>query len=342
MANNTERKPSSFTPGILDLYFCPKGNIAKIISRTDFPKEKRETIRVLHKLDKRWNIVVPLYFALWIISAFGAIHSNLIVIDVFWYVIGGFALSTLMNLAHESTHNLFTHNPKIDRWIGFLCSVPILFSPTGYRLRHPLHHKFARSEEDPDDLERLTENTTLLSVLYVLTFIVGAYLFLLDTPIQAFKRGSRSQRIAIVLETVVMVSVLGAAWIVLPASGMVQGWLIPILIAFQIAHIRALAEHRLTSRGNEFIDTRTVLTNPVLSLLMCNINYHLEHHLYPGVPWYNLPKLHKLLQEEYQKAGSSVYTTYSEFLQDVFKVLRFGVVPGNRLIPQHVRREICL
>jgi fatty acid desaturase len=28
-----------------------------------------------------------------------------------------------------------------------------------------------------------------------------------------------------------------------------------------------------------------------------NVNYHLEHHLYPGVPFYNLPELHKALMQ---------------------------------------------
>jgi len=31
---------------------------------------------------------------------------------------------------------------------------------------------------------------------------------------------------------------------------------------------------------------------------MCNENYHLEHHLYPGVPWYRLSEVHAALREE--------------------------------------------
>jgi fatty acid desaturase len=32
-----------------------------------------------------------------------------------------------------------------------------------------------------------------------------------------------------------------------------------------------------------------------LVLAPINVNYHLAHHLYPSVPFYNLPKLHKRL-----------------------------------------------
>ncbi|MBM2841879.1 MAG: fatty acid desaturase, partial [Bacteroidetes bacterium] len=79
-----------------------------------------------------------------------------------------------------------------------------------------------------------------------------------------------------------------------------------------------------------------------VSFLMCNINYHLEHHLYPGVPWYNLPKLHRLLQQDYRKAGSSVYTSYTIFMLDTFRAIKAGAVPGKRLIPNHLREELCL
>jgi fatty acid desaturase len=45
--------------------------------------------------------------------------------------------------------------------------------------------------------------------------------------------------------------------------------------------------------------TRTVTSNRVVSILMCNLNYHLEHHTFPGIPWYHLPLLHGLLAPEY-------------------------------------------
>lgn len=54
---------------------------------------------------------------------------------------------------------------------------------------------------------------------------------------------------------------------------------------------------------------------------MCNLNYHLEHHIYPAVPWYNIPKLHALLIEDFRKAWASVYSSYFLYLKDVLKAL---------------------
>jgi fatty acid desaturase len=39
------------------------------------------------------------------------------------------------------------------------------------------------------------------------------------------------------------------------------------------------------------------LTNPLLRLLMWNMPYHAEHHLYPAIPFHRLPAAHAALRE---------------------------------------------
>ena len=49
-----------------------------------------------------------------------------------------------------------------------------------------------------------------------------------------------------------------------------------------------VTDHRLNSR--------TVYMNPVSRFLYLNMNYHVEHHMFPMVPYYALPRLHELDQ----------------------------------------------
>src|SRR5262245_64858773 len=95
-----------------------------------------------------------------------------------------------------------------------------------------------------------------------------------------------------------------------PATGSCNGaahrlLALPVPIVF--GNVRSWAEHALTRPGHPLTQTRTVTSNRVVSFLMCNLNYHLEHHLFPGVPWYNLPRLHALLADEYRRAGAQVH-----------------------------------
>jgi fatty acid desaturase len=325
-----------------DIYFCPEGNAARRVTRRDFSPEKKQAIRLLHTLRKRWNFIILLHCAIWLSAAFLAVKSQSIFIDLILYMIAGLSLSTLSVLGHESSHNLFTRNPRIDRFLGFFCGLPVLFSVAGYRIMHPLHHKFLHTKEDPDDIENVSNNPILLRLVYVFVFVCGVYLYLITVPLGALKKGNTKERFGVIAEGLAMLAIAVAAWFFFPTRVLLKGWLYPLLAAGQFANLRGIAEHGMTTGGNELTDTRTVTTHPALSFMMCNINYHLEHHLYPGVPWYNLPKVHRLLREDYVAAGSSVYKSYGVFLWDVLKALMGGVVPGSRLIPSHIREEICL
>jgi fatty acid desaturase len=325
-----------------DLYFCPDGNVAQVVTRKDFSADQRAALKRLHKLDKKWNWVILLHFGMWIGAAWLSISNESIPLNIVGYLVGGLALSAMSVMGHEASHNLFSRKQKIDRWLGFLVGTPVLFSAAGYRIMHPLHHKFVREARDPDNIENVTTNPFWLRWLYVFAFFFGVYLYLVTVPVNAMIRAGKKDRMLVLVEWLAMIGIVALGWVFLPARWMVEGWLLPLLVTGQIANIRGIAEHGMTTSGNELTDTRTVTTFPVLSFLMCNINYHLEHHLYPGIPWYNLPKAHTILKKQYEAAGSSVYQSYAKFLYDVGTALVKGVAAERRLIPAHIREHVCI
>ncbi len=325
-----------------EIYFCPDGNVAEVLTRKDFSGDQKNRLKELHTLDRKWNWVVALHYGIWLAAAWFSINVESIPLSILGYLIGGLSLSTLSVLAHEASHNLFTRNQKIDRWIGFIVGTPILFSAAGYRVMHPLHHKYVREAGDPDNLENITKSSFWLRWLYIFVFFFAVYLYLVMVPVNAIIRAPRREKILVLIEWLAMMAIIAIGWIFLPSHWMVEGWLFPLIVAGQVANIRGIAEHGMTTSGNELTDTRTVTTHPVLSFLMCNINYHLEHHLYPGIPWYNLPKAHRILKAQYETAGSSVYKSYVKFLYDVGKAVLKGVVAERRLIPFHIREHVCV
>ena len=52
----------------------------------------------------------------------------------------------------------------------------------------------------------------------------------------------------------------------------------------------------------------------------------MEHHLCPAIPWYNLPKMHTLLKEEYKRDGGHIYGSYLRFLWDALRTGVHGVL----------------
>ena len=44
------------------------------------------------------------------------------------------------------------------------------------------------------------------------------------------------------------------------------------------------------------------------------MNYHIEHHMFPLVPYYNLPKLHAEIKHDLPEPSPSIWAAYAELL----------------------------
>jgi fatty acid desaturase len=76
-----------------------------------------------------------------------------------------------------------------------------------------------------------------------------------------------------------------------------------------------LAENVLDHRLN----SRTVMMNPVSRFIYWNMNYHVEHHMFPMVPYHALPRLHALIRDDLPPAQPSILSAYREIIPAVLK-----------------------
>jgi len=103
-------------------------------------------------------------------------------------------------------------------------------------------------------------------------------------------------------------------------------WLMPIYGYTQHA---GLAEDVLDHRLN----CRTVYMNPVNRYLYWNMNYHLEHHMFPLVPYYNLPALHAIIKEDCPPPYSSILEAYREIIPAVLRQRKDPAYHARRKLP---------
>lgn len=294
---------------------------------------KRAAIRQLFALHRSRNLVVLVFLGLW----FGG--CVVVVQFPFWaarlpsYVVMGVALHALGILMHEAVHGNFFRHQMLDRWAAFLLGAPVLVSGAAYRVAHLRHHRYNRSWRDPDEFSNYIRHPKLLSLVFYAWALLGMLMFLVHVPVNALRLGTPRERIAVVTEYTMLAVVYGAvvvAAVHLDATDvLIHGWLFPMCIAWLIVNLRGWSEHMLTRPGHPLTQTRTVTSNRIVRFLMCNLNYHLEHHLFPGMPWYNLPRLHALLQDEYRKAGAFVYRSYVNFLWDAARAGIHGLAPAH-------------
>jgi fatty acid desaturase len=115
-------------------------------------------------------------------------------------------------------------------------------------------------------------------------------------PVVAWRRADAADRRRIALEYGAMLAVWVPLFSAVPMRVLLQTWLIPGVLVGYISAVRALAQHALTEPHDPLLASRSVRSNAVVSFFLLNENYHLEHHLFPEVPSYHLPRLRALLQ----------------------------------------------
>ena len=64
-------------------------------------------------------------------------------------------------------------------------------------------------------------------------------------------------------------------------------------------------------------NTRTYLGDPISAFFYWNLQYHVEHHMYAAVPYYNLPKLRQAIGWDLPVASKGLLATWKELVDTV-------------------------
>ncbi|MBD8063962.1 fatty acid desaturase family protein [Devosia sp. PTR5] len=211
-------------------------------------------------------------------------------------------------LLHDFAHYRFLSGRKgLSDWIcDNFVAWPILSTVASYRQNHLAHHRYTNTDKDPDWVIKLGKRKftfpqawqhaalDLVSYLVVVGSIID--IFSITARLKAAPKpplAYRLARLGYYLVLAALFTVLGI-W-----REVLLYWFVPYFTAFfLLMHVRSVAEHfGSMDYSHELGGTRSVVPYQWERALFAphHVNYHLEHHLYPSVPFYNLPQLHAAL-----------------------------------------------
>jgi fatty acid desaturase len=283
----------------------------------ELPEDTRETLKKLHARKPLYAIALAVFPLMWIVIA-AAIETA----SLWWMsLVGTFLIAYCFRcmgvLMHDAVHGSIFRNPTLDRMAAFAMGAPALISGAAYRVNHLNHHRYLRTPRDPDDLSQACRSDEQWRKLFYFRHIAGFHLYIWALPKRASKNASPLEAARITAEYRTILFVVGAIFVGLAFAGhavwMVWYWLIPLQLTLIAENIRALAEHHGTAGGSELRNTRTMTPGKATSLLLGNLNYHLEHHFVPAIPWYNLHDAHLLLKEHMITGGADMQPSYLKF-----------------------------
>jgi fatty acid desaturase len=117
-----------------------------------------------------------------------------------------------------------------------------------------------------------------------------------------------------------------------PLARLYGGWLHQL---FALTQHTGLAENVRDHRLN----SRTVMLNPVFSFLYFNMNYHIEHHMFPMVPFHALPKLHQRVRNDLPYTYSGLIDAFKEIVPVLIRQSKDANYFLLRELPGHNNSE---
>jgi fatty acid desaturase len=97
---------------------------------------------------------------------------------------------------------------------------------------------------------------------------------------------------------------------------------LPVFYGFFLISTLSIMQHSglYEDTPDHRLCVRTFYTNRLLQFIYTNMNYHMEHHMFPMVPFYNLPKLHEEIKNDCPAAAPSFAAAFSETLYALVKI----------------------
>ncbi|MFP5205781.1 MAG: NADH:ubiquinone reductase (Na(+)-transporting) subunit F [Acidobacteriota bacterium] len=130
-------------------------------------------------------------------------------------------------------------------------------------------------------------------------------------PATEYSKLFRNARIYLAIYLVVIAAaVLWHSWLPIFLFVLPQFFGTWLMVVHNSTQHAGLAENVLDHRLN----CRTVYMNPISRFIYWNMNYHLEHHMFPLVPYHALPKLHEVIRSDCPPPYPSILAAWREIL----------------------------
>jgi fatty acid desaturase len=249
----------------------------------------------------------------------------------FWYLlvpamfVHGVTVVTMFAPMHECVHRTAFSSPAANDAVGWVAGVLGFYNSTYYRHFHAWHHRYTQDPaRDPELM--YPKASDRLGYFKEITGFTFWYRRAIDYPALALGHAAnlpfvpvRARRgVALSISVYLLIYATAAVSIAMGFMGALYFWFLPALLAQPVLRAILVTEHTGCGHdGNGLTNTRTTVAWSPIRLLMWNMPYHAEHHLFPAVPFHRLPELHLKLSDRLQHVAPGYIATNLEIIRSL-------------------------
>jgi fatty acid desaturase len=239
--------------------------------------------------------------------------GTLVAVSSGWAVLPAVLLLGLVQVAlfapaHETMHQTAFASRRTNAIVGWLTACPSLLNWHFYTAYHLAHHRHTQVRGLDPELGMVPPASGGGYVLRILGVPFWALRLrvcvdcwrgdLSAYPYVNAAAGSTIIRSVRAMTLLMVGGSLISTWLFGWATPLLY-WIGPQLLGQPPLRAYLLAEHTGCSQDrNGLTNTRTTLTSAPVRLLMWDMPYHAEHHLFPSIPFHRLADAHSLLRDK--------------------------------------------
>jgi fatty acid desaturase len=239
---------------------------------------------------------------------------------VWWFQ--GVILSGFLGAAHDCAHGKFVHGRVANHVIGAVWASLVFFNFSLYKYFHLKHHRYTAVDGDTEPNGLFPNLWSYLKHLPTTSFFLSFWKMSIESAMGHFPdfvatpEAKRDVQLDNILQLMWFLTAL-LLTILWPKFMALYYWA-PMAFYFPMVFLTSLPEHYGCDQGNDVQrNTRTVTSNWMFRLVFWNGNYHAEHHLYPNIPSWNLPRLHKLIGHRFSFVEKSYIRFHLRLIWDL-------------------------
>ncbi len=267
----------------------------------------------------------------------------------FWLAYGVLYGSAMDSRWHECSHGTAFRTPWMNDVVYQIASFMMVRNPITWRWSHARHHTDTLIVgRDPEIVAMRPPK--LARILANLLGLVDAWTGWSRMLLNASGRLSAEEATFIPQSEQPKVIRVARIWLAIYAlviaAAIWMGSILPLMlvglprlygawhhVVTGVMQHAGLAENVLDHRLN----SRTVYINPISRFIYWNMNYHVEHHMFPMVPYYRLPALHAKIKHDLPAASPSMLAAYAEIIPVLWRQLRNEELFIKRALPATAR-----
>ena len=317
--------------------------------QTDIP---RDEFKMLMQRDDRAALrdTFLLFGIMGIALAGGVLLWGELMSIPFWLVYGVLYGSAMDSRWHECGHGTAFRTRHYNQWLYQIACFCMIRNPTVWRWSHARHHTDTIIVGRDPEIQAMRPPaivTITLNFLGIPDAIRGWAMMLrnalgiIDSDDLTYiptQEQAKVVRVARIWVLIYAITIALALWFSSLLPLMIIG--LPRLYGAWHHVLTGLLQHAglADNVSDHRLNSRTILLNPVSRFIYWNMNYHIEHHMFPMVPYHQLPRLHKMISHDLPPPTPSLWQGYREIIPILWRQRRDPEHHLRRELPQTANR----